>query len=281
MSDYEAVQRPAALAVSELTVGFGGVTVLQGVDVQLQPSDRLGVIGPNGAGKSTLINAICGDVPVRHGRISLFGKDLAGTGVANRARLGIGRTYQHLSLFNEMTVRDNVRCAVDAPKSKVRVNIGEPQVRPSTEDLLERFGLNRLSDAVIATIPYGSRKMVELCRAFALQPAVLILDEPAAGLDTHEKVEIANVILRELAGTGIAMLLVEHDMATVRRLCTSVQALVEGRTIAAGTFDQVTANVAVVDAYLGTGNTARAGSMAPNAHARHKESQSREFIGDE
>jgi branched-chain amino acid transport system ATP-binding protein len=235
-------EKGALLEVTSLSVRFGDFHALNDVSLRLHPHSRTAVIGPNGAGKSTLMGAIAGVTRPSGGDIAYAGASIAGAPAYKRAKLGISRTFQNLELFGTMSARDNLRVVAEAGKG-----ISSAMV----DEMLERFQLTSVADVVVGKLPYGTRKLVELTRAFLPRPRLLLLDEPAAGLDGTEKKAIAAVLREMLDVTETALLLVEHDMPTVESLCTQVHVLNAGSEISSGTFQQVTSDPRVVEAYLG------------------------------
>jgi branched-chain amino acid transport system ATP-binding protein len=232
----------AGLAVEEITVRFGGVTALGGVDLSAHAGAVTGLIGPNGAGKTTLWNVITGLQRADAGRVLLDGEDISSLRAHERARLGIARTFQRLEMFGSLSVRDNLLVAAEA----ARVEAPDTLVR----DVLERVGLAQLAGARGADLPTGTARLVELGRALAAGPRVLLLDEPSSGLNDEESDRFGDLLL-DLAAEGIAVLLVEHDVELVMRVCSYIHVLDFGRIIATGTPAEVRADEAVQAAYLG------------------------------
>jgi branched-chain amino acid transport system ATP-binding protein len=238
----------ALLEVEQVTVRFGGVTALDGVDLDVHAGAITGLIGPNGAGKTTLFNVICGLQPSAAGRVSLDGRDLSGVAPHRRARIGISRTFQRLEVFGSMSTRDNIRVAADVHRGWDR---SAPPPEEITEAILDRVGLRPVADDRVETLPTGHARLVEVGRALASQPRVLLLDEPSSGLDEDETDSFAD-LLRSLAADGLATLLVEHDVELVMKVCERIQVLDFGRTIAVGGPAEVQEDEAVQLAYLGT-----------------------------
>jgi len=236
------------LEVREVSVLFGGVRALSGVSVSAEAGAVTGLIGPNGAGKTTLFNVISGLQPAREGRVLLDGVDVSGWSPARRARHGLGRTFQRLELFSVLTVRENLTVAADLRPADRR------RARPSrvlVGELLERLGLTEVADERADTLPTGRARLVELGRALACEPRVLLLDEPASGLDAHETAQLAH-LLPAIAGGSLAVLLVEHDVHLVMSTCSRVHVLDFGRLLAVGTPAEIQADERVLEAYLGT-----------------------------
>jgi branched-chain amino acid transport system ATP-binding protein len=238
----------ALLEVDGATVRFGGNVALDAVDLAAEPGVVTGLIGPNGAGKTTLFNVITGLLPPNQGRVRLAGKDVTRTSPTRRARRGLARTFQRLELFSLLSVRENIRVAADVRKGWSHDKEDPAEV---VEAIIERVGLTRVADARVDSLPTGQCRLVELGRCLATKPQVLLLDEPASGQDENETVEFAR-LLRALAADGVAVVLVEHDVALVMDVCTTVHVLDFGRIIATGTPAEIQTDEAVLAAYLGT-----------------------------
>jgi branched-chain amino acid transport system ATP-binding protein len=238
----------AALEAQGVTVRFGGKTALNRTTVTARPGCITGLIGPNGAGKTTLFNVVCGLQGPNSGRVVLGGHDVTRLPPHKRARRGLARTFQRLELFTSLTVRDNVRVGGDIHN---RWNRGRSGSVPTADDVLELTGLRDLADREVSEIPTGQARVVELARALMTRPEVLLLDEPAAG-QSDDETEAFGHLLRRLAGEGLAVVLVEHDMTLVMDVCETIHVLDYGRMIAVGPPDEVRSDPAVVEAYLGT-----------------------------
>lgn len=238
----------AALEATGIQVRFGGTLALQDVTVTVEPGMVTGLIGPNGAGKTTLFNVITGLLTPGDGRVILHDHDITGAAPARRARMGLARTFQRLELFTSLSVRDNIRVAGDIRNSWGRGF--RIDVRSETERILELTGLADVASQDVSNIPTGRARVVEVARALMTQPSVLLLDEPAAG-QTEQETEAFGQLLRQLAAGGLAICLVEHDMALVMRVSTVIHVLDYGETLAIGSPDQVRNNSAVIAAYLG------------------------------
>jgi branched-chain amino acid transport system ATP-binding protein len=229
------------LDVSGVTVRFGGHVALDDVRLTAAPGEVTGLIGPNGAGKTTLFNVITGLQAPQRGRVRLDGDDVTGLAPYRRARRGLARTFQRLELFGLLTVRENVELA-----ASVR---GRRPGR-SADEALALVGLTAMGEVRADELPTGKARLVELARALATGPRVLLLDEPASGQDDAETEAFRDVLLT-VAAEGIAVVLVEHDVHLVMRTCARVHVLDFGRVLAAGTAAEVQADQAVLDAYLG------------------------------
>jgi sulfate-transporting ATPase len=247
--------RGCALSATGMRVEFGSVVALADVDITVQPGQVVSVIGPNGAGKTTLMDAITGFVP-SSGTVVLGEQRIDRLGAHRRARVGLARSFQSLELFEDMTVMDNLRCASDPQdRASLLIDLVHPSrgaVTPATAAAIEAFGLHDKLDRLPTEIAYGDRRLVAIARALAGEPAVLLLDEPAAGLSEFERGEVARMITSMARDWGIAVLLIEHDVQLVRQVSDHVVALDFGRTIATGTPEQVLSHPDVVRAYLGT-----------------------------
>jgi branched-chain amino acid transport system ATP-binding protein len=238
----------ALLEVDSATVRFGGNVALDDVSLAAEPGVVTGLIGPNGAGKTTLFNVITGLLPPNHGRVRLEGRDVTRLSPTKRARKGLARTFQRLELFSLLSVRENIRVAADLRRGWSRDKDDPAEV---VERIIERVGLQRVADARVDALPTGQCRLVELGRCLATKPKVLLLDEPASGQDESETVEFA-ALLRTLAAEGMAVVLVEHDVALVMDVCSTVHVLDFGRIIAQGSPAEIQVDEAVLTAYLGS-----------------------------
>jgi branched-chain amino acid transport system ATP-binding protein len=242
------------LEVEQVLVGFGGVRALDSVELDVRAAEITGLIGPNGAGKTTLFNAICGLQSIDGGHIRLDGTDLGGVSPHRRARLGIARTFQRLEVFGSMTVHDNVRVAAEVRRTWSRANrrAGEPSPEARADQILERVGLTEVAGARVDALPTGLARLVEVGRALATEPSVLLLDEPSSGLSEQETDDFAELLIG-LASDGLGILLVEHDVDLVMHVCARINVLDFGRVIAVGSPSEVQRDPLVQAAYLGTG----------------------------
>jgi branched-chain amino acid transport system ATP-binding protein len=235
-----------SLEVSDVTVAFGGNRVLDGVALTAftaSPGRVTGLIGPNGAGKSTLFDVICGLRRPSRGRVLLDGRDVTRLGAARRARHGLARTFQRLELFGRLTVRDNLLVAAElGPERR--------HAARAVDRIISRLDLTEVADSVADTLPTGLGRLVEVGRALAVRPRFLLLDEPAAGQNAEETDRFAG-LLRSLADEDTAVLLVEHDMSLVMRVCDEVHVLDLGKIIAVGPPDVIREDETVLAAYLG------------------------------
>ena len=245
----------ALLDVRDVEVRFGGVHALQGVDLDVPTGSVTGLIGPNGAGKTTLFNVVCGLQPPTRGGVEFDERDITKLRAFRRARLGIGRTFQRLEVFGSLSVRDNLRVAAE-----VRDGWGAPDGPNPDEiaaEVLRRVRLERVADARTDALPTGILRIVELGRALAARPRLLLLDEPSSGLADAESELLADIML-EQADEGLAVLLVEHDVDLVMRVCSTIHVLDFGRIIARGNPEEIRSDERVKAAYLGTGETGHA-----------------------
>ena len=251
----------ALLAVQGLTMRFGGVTALDDVSFEVAPGAICGLIGPNGAGKTTLFNCISRLYDPGAGSIVFDGRTLLGCARHELASLGIARTFQNVALFSTMTVRENVCVGAHAMAgggflanalSMPLARREEATIAERADALIEEFGLKEVADRPAGALPFGIRKRVELARALAKEPKLLLLDEPAGGLNHSEVDGLAEEICAIRDRRGVAVLLVEHHMNLVMRVSDQVVALDFGRLIANGKPDEVRANREVVRAYLGS-----------------------------
>jgi branched-chain amino acid transport system ATP-binding protein len=244
----------ALLVVRGATVRFGGHTAVNDVDLEVDAGAITGLIGPNGAGKTTLFNVITGLQDTVSGRVMLSGRDLTGAKAHVRARQGIARTFQRLEVFGSLTARENLLTAAEIRRSWAR-DAGPRKTRVSVHDevdhLLDLVGIRAVADERVDAMPTGLARLVELGRALATRPKVLLLDEPASGLDDSESDSFAE-LLCELADEGMAILLVEHDVHLVMRVCATINVLDFGAILARGTPEEIQQNQSVLDAYLGT-----------------------------
>ena len=238
----------ALLATEDVVVRFGGVRALSETSVSVEPGLVTGLIGPNGAGKTTLFNVITGLQDPDAGRVVFDGRDITGYSPFRRARLGISRTFQKLEAFSSLSARENVLVAAEQRKAWDRSSFSPPAV---ADGLLERVGIADVANYMVGTLPTGTARLVELARALALNPRVLLLDEPSSGLNEEETSAMAD-LLRRLVDDGLAVLLVEHDMSFVMGTCGLIYVLEFGQIIATGEPEAIQADPAVQAAYLGS-----------------------------
>ena len=243
-----------ALRTTDLSIQYGGLRVVKRFSFSIPDGQRVALIGPNGAGKSSIINALAGVVRPSRGSIWLYDREVTRWPTYRRTWAGIGRTFQNLESFASMSVQETLLVPLEAVSGRFRGRAGQQKGNVErSRQLLVELGLEQYGSRPVGHLPYGARKLVEVGRALALQPKVVLLDEPAAGLDSVEKLEFLDKLEQFFAADSTAVLLVEHDMPTVERLCPEhVIVLDAGESIAEGTFAAVTADERVVEAYLGT-----------------------------
>jgi branched-chain amino acid transport system ATP-binding protein len=249
----------SVLSIRDVGIEFGGITALQDVSLDVRAAEIFAIIGPNGAGKTTLFNVISGLYLPRHGQIELFGQNVTRLPVHLLSALGLSRTFQNLQIFFRMTAVENVMVGrhlhekrsvlphLFALPSVKRQNL---ETRSKAEELLAFVGLKGVTDQTAGNLSYGALKRLEIARALAAEPKVLLLDEPAAGCNAVETAEIDEII-RRIAARGIAVVLVEHDMRLVMKISHRIHVLESGRTLAEGSAQEVRANPKVIAAYLG------------------------------
>jgi branched-chain amino acid transport system ATP-binding protein len=248
------------LQLTDVTIRFGGLTAVSGVSATVGERELVGLIGPNGAGKTTVFNLITGVYQPTEGRIEFAGEPTAKLRPFELTERGIARTFQNIRLFPSLTVFDNVRVAFhlhlahDAVHSLTRgpkFQREEVELRERTRELLSIFSLERVQDEPAKSLSYGDQRRLEIIRALATRPKLLLLDEPAAGMNPAEKVELMKLIQFIQEKFQLAILLVEHDMKVVMGICQRIHVLEYGRKIAEGTPAEIRANPAVIAAYLG------------------------------
>jgi len=238
------------LTVEHVAVRFGGLHALTDVNIEVPVGEVTGLIGPNGAGKTTLFNVITGLQAPTMGRLVLEDRDITNMKPHKRARAGVGRTFQRLETFGSLSVRENILVAAEMKRGYSREKFSPGDL---ADELIERIGLESVATARVEKLPTGTQRLIEIARALATKPKLLLLDEPSSGLNEHETVELSD-LLRELADTGLGILLVEHDMAMVMTTCHHINVLDFGQIIAYGNPEEVQANPIVRAAYLGEGD---------------------------
>jgi ABC-type branched-subunit amino acid transport system ATPase component len=236
--------RSGELRVEALSKRFGGLQVFEGVNFALAPGEILGVIGPNGAGKTTLINVICGRLPPTGGRVFLGGADVTGHPFHSLSRMGVVRSFQQPNLFRSATVRENISRAI-------RFSNGALSRWDTLGELLSELELAPRLDEQSDNLPYGLQRMLGLLLTYAAMPTVLLLDEPAAGLERRERTRVDDFVHYVQATQGCGVLIVEHDMDLIRRLCPRIIVLDAGKVLAEGPPETVLARRDVIDAYVG------------------------------
>ncbi|BCH26269.1 ABC transporter ATP-binding protein [Mesorhizobium sp. L-8-3] len=234
------------LKATGVTVEFAGLRALNGVSLALGGGEIVGLIGPNGSGKTTLINAITGQVPLAGGSVTLDSETISGLPPRAIALKGITRSFQIVRLFNNLTVAENVEAAALAHGDGQRV------ARAKAATLLDEFGLAGKADDLGGVLSYGDKRRVEIARALAADPCFLLLDEPAAGMNEAETETLLGLLSDLPRSRGLGLLIIDHDMGLIMRLCGRLHVLASGRTIAEGSPQEVRTNPAVIEAYLGS-----------------------------
>ncbi len=240
------------LNLENISVNFGGHIAVNEVSLTIDPGTITGLIGPNGAGKTTLFNVISGLLAPSSGRVLFADRDITSLAPHKRARIGIGRTFQRLELFNSLTVIDNLRVSIETSNQwkTSREAMSGSSMNAKINKILDLTGLNSVRNAMASEIPTGQARLVELARALVLSPNLLLLDEPASG-QNDEETERFGQLLRELCNSGISIFLVEHDMSLVMSTCDQVNVLDFGTVIAKGTPTEIQEHELVIAAYLG------------------------------
>jgi ABC-type branched-subunit amino acid transport system ATPase component/ABC-type branched-subunit amino acid transport system permease subunit len=247
---------PATLEITDVVVSFGGVVALDGVSFSVAPGEVVGLIGPNGAGKTTLLDVVTGFTPAARGSVRFDGAPIDGWSVERRARAGIVRSWQAVELFEEMTVRENLLVAADDqsrwPYLTGLVRPGRAVPTALMDDLVAEFGLGDVLDQRPSTLPHGVARLVGIARALVSEPAVLLLDEPAAGLDARDAAELGVAIRAMAERHGIGILVIEHDVPLLLQTCDRMVVLDFGRKIAEGPPGDIASDTGVIEAYLGS-----------------------------
>ncbi len=251
------------LQLLDVSRHFGGLHALTGVNMTIPEGKIVGLIGPNGAGKTTLINVISGLDHPTGGRITFDGHDITHARPHRISGFGIARTYQNIRLFGDMTALENllisqhgrgVATVAEALVFAPRYRAEERRLRDNARLMLDRFGLLSIAETPAGTLPYGDQRRLEMARALASQPRLMLLDEPTAGMNPVETHDLGEQIIR-LRADGLTALVIEHDMALIQQVCDEIYVLNFGQIIAHGTHDEIRHNRAVIEAYLGEDET--------------------------
>jgi branched-chain amino acid transport system ATP-binding protein len=243
------------LKVTDLKKSYGAIKAVDGVSFEVMPGEIFGVIGPNGSGKTTMFNSVLGQITPNAGRIELNGRDITGASPMRLNRLGVGRTFQTLQVFGKMTVRDNLLVAAQEHKSSMFGRLFEPGdsgLGPKADALIDQFRIRHVADKKAGELSYGQQKLVDIAMAFMSEPALVLLDEPCAGVNPS-LVGGISTLLKQLNQTRQgSFIVIEHNMDFVMDLCHRILVMVEGRVMAIGTPAEIRANKQVLDAYLGS-----------------------------
>ena len=248
------------LDVRNLGIDFGGLTAVDGFNITIGPTEISGLIGPNGAGKTTIFNLLTGVYQPTRGSILIKGIDTKGMPTYKVNKLGIARTFQNIRLFSDMTALDNVKvgmhnemkCSFVASLLRLPSYYkAEKKANEKAMELLEFMGLGDIANQKAGSLPYGVQRRLEICRALASNPAIILLDEPAAGMNPSETTELMHQIRRIRDTFQIAIFLIEHDMNLVMNVCEAIAVVSYGKIIAKGTPDEIKNDPAVIEAYLG------------------------------
>jgi len=250
----------ALLEIRHMTHYFGGLRAVHDYNLEVVPGQVRGLIGPNGAGKTTIFNLITGIHRPSEGRIALDGEEIVGRQPHEIASRGLGRTFQDLRLWRHMSVLDHVKMAryskigyglAGAFFGTPRRHREEAQIEEKARELLEMMNVSHLADQPVPNLPYGAQRRVEMARALATEPKILFLDEPTAGMNPEELIQMMGIIRTVREKLGLAIFLIEHRLKMVMELCEIIQTLVFGEVIAEGPPDEIKNNPAVIEAYLG------------------------------
>ncbi len=250
----------ALLDIKNLSIYFGGVKAVQDVSFSLEQGDFVGLIGPNGAGKTTVFNAVTGVVPPTKGDVYFDGKRLNGIRPDKISHLGIARTFQNIRIYPKMSALNNVAIGLESRPSynTVSAMLRLPYVSKKDREIekyclhyLDQVGILQYKDTEVGSLPYGIQRKVEIARAMATNPKLLFLDEPAAGMNTAESLELVSFLRQLHKDTGIAIVLIEHHLEVVMEVCRTIHVLNLGQMLATGTPEEIQKNPDVITAYLG------------------------------
>lgn len=255
--------KPIVLNMEHVTKKFGGLVAVSDFNLKLKEGELLGLIGPNGAGKTTAFNTITHAFPVTEGKIEFYGQDITNLTTDKIIRMGIARTFQNIRLFQNMSVKENIMTAFHAHlKSDLFTAVmflpnykkEEEYIQEKTWELMKEVGIEHLADYKSNSLPYGLQRKLEIARALATNPKLLLLDEPAAGMNPDETLELNELILRLREKYKLSIIVIEHDMKVIMNICERILVLDHGATIAEGTPEEIQKNPLVIKAYLGAGD---------------------------
>jgi len=246
--------RAPVLKVIDLKKSYGAIKAVDGVSFEVMPGEIFGVIGPNGSGKTTMFNSVLGQIAPDAGRIELNGKDITGESPTRLNRLGVGRTFQTLQVFGKMTVRDNLLVAAQEHAGSMWSRLfapGDSGLGPKADALIDQFRIRHVADKKAGELSYGQQKLVDIAMAFMSEPALVLLDEPCAGVNPSLVGGISTLLKQLNATRKGSFIVIEHNMDFVMDLCHRIMVMVEGTVMAIGTPAEIRANEQVLDAYLG------------------------------
>ncbi len=245
---------PAILDVKDIHKSYGAIKAVDGVSFSVQQGEIVGVIGPNGSGKTTLFNSILGQIKPTSGRVEFVGEDITGLSPLDLSRRGVGRTFQTLQVFSQLSARDNLIVAAQEFKGSMRTRLfatADAGLGARADEMIELFRLQQVAARPAGSLSYGQQKLVDIAMAFMASPRLVLLDEPCAGVNPSLVDELYDLLVTLNKAQGGSFVVIEHNMDFIMRLCPRVLCMVEGRVLAEGTPDEVRANAGVLEAYLG------------------------------